>query len=264
MDVRKLIELGRDVQPLVEGVPPWRVDPAVNDLIERQEWEVLSVLMLSCAEATARQIIAKLLDLRVYEPLTVAACLRRHIRSQPVVVAGSRGQASARIFRDIDAESEGKASVPDFIREDIEDMAESAARTRDAQMVRGDSMDRSPVREFIINRLGEKAAVEVAAMDAVIIVALAAGWEETRRLAAMKIGNSPQSIKRLVTAGRTEDLIKVAQETQLAAIMARVAAALAEDMEGLRGRGDQAALDFIAGNHPDEQVKAAAKGSTEG
>ncbi len=264
MDVRKLIELGRDVQPLVEGVPPWRVDPAVNDLIERQEWEVLSVLMLSCAEATARQIIARLLDLRVYEPLTVVACLRRHIRSQPVVVAGSRGQASARIFRDIDAESEGKASVPDFIREEIVDMAESAARTRDAQMMRGDSLDRSPVREFIINRLGERASVEVAAMDALVIVALAAGWEETRRLAAMKIGNSPQSVKRLVTSGRTDELMKVARETQLAAIMGKMAEALAEDIDGLRQRGDEAALAFIGENHPDEAVKAAAKGLTEG
>jgi hypothetical protein len=260
MDVRHLVELGRDVQPLVEGVPPWRVDPAIHDLFERQEWEVISVLMLSCAEATARIIIARLLELRVYDPLTVAACLRRHIRTQPVVVAGTRGQAAARVFRDIDAESEGKASVPDFIREDIEDMAESAARTRDAQMARGDSMDRSPVREFIINRLGERASVEAAAMDALVTVTLAAGWEETRRLAAMKIGNSPQSLARLVAAGRTEELIKVATETQLTAVMNRVAEAMAADMDGLRQRGDEAALAFIAENHPDEGVKASARG----
>lgn len=260
MELRHLVELGRDVQPLVEGVPPWRVDPAIHDLFEREEWEVLSVLMLSCAEATARTIIGKLLELRVYDPLTVAACLRRHIRTQPVVVAGSRGQAAARIFRDIDAESEGKASVPDFIREDIQEMAESAARTRDAQMVRGDSIDRSPIRQFIINRLGDRASVETAAMDALIIITQAAGWEETRRLAAMKIGNNPQSLKRLVAAGRTEDLIKVATEAQLSSVMARAADAMAQDMDGLRERGDQAALEYIAEHHLDEGVKAAARG----
>ena len=80
----------------------------------------------------------------------------------------------------------------------------------------------------------------------------------------MKIGNSPQSVKRLVTSGRTDELMKVARETQLAAIMGKMAEALAEDIDGLRQRGDEAALAFIGENHPDEAVKAAAKGLTEG
>jgi hypothetical protein len=261
MDVHKLVELGRDIQPLVEGVPPWRVDPAIKDLFDRQEWEVVSILLLSCAEPTARQMISRLLSLRVYEPLAVAACLRRHIRTQPVIVAGNRGDAAARVFRDIDAESAGQASVPDFIREEIVDMAESAARTRDAQMMRGDSLDRSPVREFIVNRLGERANVEVAAMDALVVVALAAGYEETRRLAAMKIGNSPASVRRLLQAGRTDEMMKVARETQLSAVMASVAKAMAEDLDGLRQRGDQAALGFVGEYHPDAQVRAAAGAS---
>jgi len=258
VDIKKLLTYGRDIQPLVEGVPPWRVDPAVDDLFAKQEWELLSCLLLSVAPTTARKIVTRLLDIGVYDPLVFAACLRRHIRTQPQIVGGGSGIAS-RVFRDIEAEGEGTAGVPPQIMEDLREMAESAERTREAQMLRGESMDRGPMREFIINRLADRIITDPAAMEALLVIAQAAGWEETRRIAAMKIANNSTALRRMAEAGRTAELIKVAETTRLGAVAATIASLLAERLDDLRTRGDTEALAFIAKNHPDAEVRSRAE-----
>ncbi len=258
MDTIELLKAyAQEIGPLVEGNPPWRVQPALHRLFEEEQWELMSLLLLSVAEVTAREIILKLLELRKYEPLVVAACLRRHIRTQPFVFRSGQG-AARRVFRDIDAEGVDTAGIPEHILEEMREMAELAERTREAQLLRSEAMDRGPMREFIINRLAERLATDTEAMEALLVVARAAAWEETRRAAAMKIANSPQSVKRLVDALRTEDLLTVARASQLEAVARKFAAALAEHMDALRERGDTEALEFIARHHEDENVRRAA------
>jgi hypothetical protein len=259
VDLQKLLEYANDIPPLVEGIPPWRIEPAVEHLFEAEEWELISLLLLAVAEPTARQMIDRLLTLRKYEPLVVAACLRRHIRAQPYVMKSGSGIAS-RVFRDIDAVSEEDVrGVPEHIMEEIRDMAETSERTRQAQMLRSESMDRGPMREFIINRLAERLMAETAALDALVVIARAAAWEETRRIAAMKIANHAPSVRKLASAGRTKDLIRIAKSSQLSAVERNMAAAMAEHLDELAARGDTEALEFIAQNHEDEAVKRTAR-----
>ncbi|MCX7599673.1 MAG: hypothetical protein N2512_12525 [Armatimonadetes bacterium] len=257
MDIKKLVAYGRDIPPLVEGLPPWRLDPAIEDLFKNEEWDLLSHLLLVAAGATARKVIMRLLELRVYDPLVVAACLRRTIRTQPQVISG--GGAAARVFRDIDAEGQGTAGIPQEILEDMREMAEAAARAREAQMLRGESLDRGPMREFIINRLAERLPADTAAAEALLVIAQAAGWEETRRIAAMKIANSQPTLNRLAGELRTAELVRIAEAARLSATSAKIAALLAERLDELRNRGDTEALAFIAANHPDAEVRKRAE-----
>jgi len=258
VNLQKILQYARDIPPLVEGIPPWRVDPAIDDLFEHEEWELISVLLLTVADPTARQMVDRLLKIKVYDPLVLTACLRRHVRSQPYVVQTGRG-VSARIFRDIDAEEEDARGVPEHILEDIQDMAEASERTREAQILRSESLDRGPMREFIINRLAERLATEPPALEALLVVAKAAAWEETRRIAAMKIANHQLSVQRLAQAGRTADLIALAAASQLSAVANNFAAVLSENLDELKQRGDREALAFIAENHENQAVREAAR-----
>ncbi|MBC7287373.1 MAG: hypothetical protein H5T86_04865 [Armatimonadetes bacterium] len=256
MDIGKLKEYANDIRPLVEGNPPWRVDPAIHRLFERQEWELISVLLLSVAEATARQIIQRLLELRLYGPLVVAACLRRHIRTQPFVFRSGQG-AARRVFRDIDAEGVGTEGIPEHILEEMREMAELAERTREAQILRSEAMDRGPMREFIINRLAERIGTDNEALEALVVIARAAAWEETRRAAAMKIANHAPSVQKLAAALRTDDLIALANSSQLEAVARNMARVMAEHLDALREKNDTAALEFIARHHADDEVRRA-------
>jgi hypothetical protein len=260
MDLQKLVEYGRDFGPLVEGTPPWRVEPCLRELLQRQEWDLLSLLLLSVADPVANQIINALLELGVYEPLVVAACLRRHIRTQPYVLGSGRGVAD-RVFRDLEAEGANTAGVPDHILEDIREMAETSQRLREAQLLRGESMDRGPMREFIINRLAERLNTDPRARDALVVIARAAAWEETRRIAAIKVANHTPSIRKLAEAGRTADLLAIAQASRLEAVARNLAQVLAEHLQQLRSKGDSEALAFIAKHHPDAEVRQAAASS---
>lgn len=256
MDIKKLVTYGKDIPPLVEGMPPWRLGPAIDDLFKNQEWELLSYLLLVAGGATARTVVMRLLEVRVYEPLVIAACLRRTIRTQPQVISG--GGAAARVFRDIDAEGQGTAGIPAEILEEMREMAEAAARTREAQMLRGETLDRGPMREFIINRLAERLQTEPAAMEALLVIAQAAGWEETRRIAAMKIANSQPALNRLLAELRAAELLRVAEATRLGAVAAKIAALLAQRLDELKSRGDTEALAFIAAHHPDAEMRSRA------
>ncbi len=259
MDLKLLLAYRRDLQPLVEGTPPWRVEPALHELFEKKQWDLLSLLLLSVAEPTARQIINRLLEERVYEPLAVAACLRRHIRTQPFVYKTGGPSVAKRIFRDLEAPDEEEAAgVPDHIMEELKEMAELAERTREAQLMRSESMDRGPMREFIINRLAERLH-EQAALEAMMVIAQAAAFEETRRMAAMKVCNNQQAVRRLLEAGRTDELAIVAQETGLGSVAQRIAQMLGERLDELVQKGDREALQLVAEHHPDAGVKEKAR-----
>ncbi len=259
MDLHKLLEYASDIPPLVEGMPPWRVDPAIEHVFAAEEWELISVLLLSVAEPTARQMVDRLLTLKVYGPLVVAACLRRHIRTQPYVVQ-SGGGISSKVFRDLDAVGEEETrGVPEHIMEEIRDMAQTSERAREAQMLRSESIDRGPMREFIINRLADRLHTEAEALEALLVIVRVAAWEETRRTAAMKIANHARSVKALAAALRTADLLAVARSSELGAVAKNMAVAMAEHLDALRARGDARALAFIAENHGDEAVQQAAR-----
>lgn len=254
-----MLEYASDIPPLVEGMPPWRVDPALEHVFAAEEWELISMLLLSVAEPTARQMVDRLLALKVYEPLVVTACLRRHIRTQPYVVQTGRGVAS-KVFRDIDAVSEDETrGVPEHIMEEIRDMAQTSERAREAQMLRSESIDRGPMRDFIINRLADRLHTEAEALEALLVVARVAAWEETRRMAAMKIANHARSVNALADALRTADMMAVAKSSELSAVAKNMAAAMAEHLDALRARGDARALAFIAENHDDQAVQQAAR-----
>lgn len=263
MDANKLLQYSRDIPPLVEGIPPWRVEPALHHLFEAEEWELIGVLLLCVAEPTARQIVNRLLDVRQYGPLTIAACLRRHIRTQPYVLRSGQGIA-ARVFRDIDVDGEDSAGVPEHILEDIRDMAEAAQRTREAQLLRSEGMDRGPMRDFIINRLAERMVTDEEAVEALVVIARAAAWEETRRAAAMKVANHRPAVEKLARELRTEDLIEITRSSELEAVARNIASAMAKHLEKLKEAGDEAGLEFIAEHHPDEEVRSAARAGKSG
>ncbi|MCD6351271.1 MAG: hypothetical protein J7M26_04030, partial [Armatimonadetes bacterium] len=263
VEISKLLQYSKDIPPLVEGTPPWRVEPALDHLFAAEEWELLGVLLLTVAEGTAREIISRLLERRIYEPLVVAACLRRHIRTQPYVLRSGGGIAS-RVFRDIDAAGEEDAkSIPPHIMEEIQDMAQTSERTREAQLLRSESIDRGPMREFIVNRLAERLNMEDEAVEALVTIARAAAWEETRRIAAMKVANNDRAMRILAQALSTQDLIAVAEASELGAIASKVAGILGEHLEELQQRGDVEALNFVAEHHEDSSVKEAARQAAE-
>ncbi len=255
MDVQELARYGRHLEHLIEGTVTWELDRAVDRVVEQQDWELLGHVLLTAAEVSAQRIIAKLLELEVYEPLVWAACLRRQVR-RPQGVAGATG-VSRRVFRDWDAE-ENAQGVPEHIRADAEELSKQAEQTRAAMLQRAAEVDRDPIRDHIIARLADRLATSPAALDALLVITKASAWEETRRGAALKIAAHPMSVSRLARELRSADLIAVADASGLSAVAANIAKVMGSYLDQFKAAGDDRALAFLAEHHPEDATKAAA------
>ena len=163
-----------------------------------------------------------------------------------------------RIFRDIDAEDDGKG-VPEHIRADIEELSSTAEATRASALSREAAMDRDPIRQYIVDNLAARLPFSEAAMEALVAIARASAWEETRRSAALKLANEPITVNRLASALRTEDIVDIARTALLGKVSETFAREMGKYFQGFADKKDVAALEFIAENHPDERFKTAAR-----
>jgi len=256
MDMQDLVGHGRTIETVVEGAG-WQLDETIDAVVASGDWDFAGRLLVSAAEISARQLAKKLLEQEAYEPLAIAACFRRQPRRPGEGSAGGGG-VSKRIFRDIDAEDDAKG-VPDYIRADIEELAKGADQSRMGAMTREAMMDRDPIRQYIIDQIGPKMPTSEAAMDALVAVARASAWEETRRTAALKVANDPISVARLARALRTDDILEVARMALLAAVAETFAREMGKHFKAFAEKRDGAALRFIAEHHPDAAYKDSAR-----
>ncbi|MDI9583539.1 MAG: hypothetical protein QM473_04910 [Acidobacteriota bacterium] len=257
MDLQKLVAQAATIETIVEK-PGWRLDETIDELVESGDWDLAGRLLVSASEIPARQLAKKLVDKRAFEPLVVAACLRRQPRRPGEGASGGGGAVASRVFRDIDADNDA-AGIPDYIRTDIEEMAKSAAATRATAMSKDAAVDRDPIRQYIIEQLAPLMATTEEAMNAVVVIARASAWEETRRTAALKVANDELCVTRLCRALRTDDILDIARMALLEAVSVTFAKEMGKFFKGFSDNRDVKALEFIAKHHPAEQYRDTAK-----
>jgi len=262
MRLQDLIKHAGTIQVIVEGTS-WTLDECIDELVTSEDWDLAGRLLVSAAEISARQLAQKLLEKEAYEALAIAACLRRQPRrpGEGAVAAGGGGIAG-RVFRDVDAEEGGKG-VPDYIRADMEEMAKTASETRAGAMARDAQMDRDPVRQYIVEQIASQMSTSPTALDAMVAIARSSAWEETRRLAALKIANAPIAVARMATDLRTEDIEEVCEVALLGAVAETFAREMGKRFQAFADAKDAKALRFVAQHHPDAQYKESATGWAE-
>lgn len=255
MDLADLRKHGRTIETIVEGTS-WQLEDAIDRLVDSGDEDLAGRLLVSAAEISARQLAQKLLAREAYGPLAVAACLRRQPR-RPGEGASGGGGVARRIFRDIDSEDDAKG-VPDYIRSDIEEMASSAASARSSAMARDALMDRDPIRQYIVDSIAPKMPHSEAAMDAMVAVARASAWEETRRTAALKLANDPISVGRLARSLRTDDITDICRTALLTQVAETFSREMGKHFQAYADARDAEALEFIATHHPDQRFRDSA------
>lgn len=257
MDLQKIVEQGPKIEAIVEGTG-WRMEEFIEELLNSGDWDLAGRYLICAAEIPARKIAEGLIEKQAYLPLAIAGCLRRQVRRGPEGGGGGGGKVASRIFRDIDADSDGPG-VPDHIREDMEEMAKSAASTRATAAMRDASIDRDPIRHYIVERLAGNISKSEEAMDALVAIARASAWEETRRTAALKVANDPISVSRLARSMRTEDILDIARAALLEAVKVTFAKEMGRNFKAYSDARDAKALRLIAEHHPDDQYKDSAR-----
>ena len=158
----------------------------------------------------------------------------------------------------IDSEEDAKG-MPDYIRTDMEEMARTADQTRSSAMGREAAMDRDPVRQYIIDNLAPRMARSEEAMNALVAIARASAWEETRRTAALKIANDQIALSRLCRSLRTDDILEVCRMALLSQVAEAFAKEMGKSFQAYADAKDVAALEFIAKRHPDERFRQTAQ-----
>ena len=74
----------------------------------------------------------------------------------------------------------------------------------------------------------------------------------------MKLANHKQWIQQLARAKRTSDMIAISNAARLQAVAQNIARAMSQHLAQLRQDSDEAAIGFIAENHPDHEMRQAA------
>lgn len=257
MDLTALVECGRRVERLIHGTAlTGELDKAVDDLVAKQQWRLLGEILLTASEISGYRILDRLIEHEQYEVVALAACLRRQLARRGVAAGRRRGLAK-RLFRDFD-ETDEDAHIPSEIMAEAEQIAEAADRSRNAAERREASLDRDPMRQRMVNRIAEKLVTSDRALEALLVIVHASAFDDTRRGAALKIGNHTPSLRKLARAGRTADLIAIAEASGLQALAENAARAMTEEGSEIP-RDDTAALEFLAKYHPDESVREQAK-----
>jgi hypothetical protein len=260
MDIAGLTEYGLQIEDVMEGSVPSRTEAAVRRMVEEQRWDLFAALLISASEIPARRMVDIAMEREKYEPLVVAACLRRQI--QRGIPGGAGGRAARRVFRDMDEEAPTQG-VPEHIQLEAQEIRDMADRAREAAIRRDQLSDRDPVREAIVNGLAQRLQSD-AALDALIAIAKASAWEATRRRAAMKIANHPGAVNRLAMGRRLADISAVVRASGLKSVAAKLGEALAGAAQAAGGRADRETLEFIAAHHPNPAARDAAAKALEG
>lgn len=255
MNLQELVEKSGMIGTIIEG-SSWKLDEAIDAVIASEDWDLAARLVVSGAEISARQMAKKLLERDAYEPLAVAACFRRQPR-RPGEGASRGGGIGRKVFRDLDAEDDAKG-VPDYIRDDIEEMAKSAQHARAGAMTRDAMMDRDPIRQYIVDKIAARTPTSEGAMNALVAIARASAWEETRRTAALKLANDPISVGRICRQLRIDDVVAVVDAALIGAVGESFAKELGKQFQDLVDRKDERALRFLAEHHPDEKFRESA------
>lgn len=257
MDTKLFVRWAPQIRALMEGNIERQIHDAIEELLADERYDLLSHLMLTASEVSVRRMIDKLIKAEVFEPLVAGACLRREVKR--MVQTGGATLGAGRIFRDFEAPDEGEAAIPEHILEEAEAISESAAQTRRIAAQREARLDRDPVRQYIVDKLGELLNTSEAAMEAMLAIARASVWEETARAAAMKLGNNKIVMGRISRAGRVEDMIAVGDASGSEAVRQIIARNLAEAMPAPTDPSYRAALRYVAEHHPSESHRRAAE-----
>ena len=255
MEIASYKKYAPDLAILTDGLTHRQVDPVLARLCADGQWELMGVALITAQEVPARAIIDCLLENKQFGELVPCACFRRQLRQATLVGKGTLGAGT---FRDFDAD-EGGPGVPDHIMAEAEDIAVAAAARRATASVQSANVDRDSLRTFIVNRLTERMLTDRPAVEALITIAQASAFEDTRREAAMKVANAKRLVAALVKAARVADLVGVAQSTALTSAKQNIAKALAVEFDRWRTENNRLALEFIAENHAEEGMRAAAK-----
>jgi hypothetical protein len=248
-----------DIAILVEGITPRQIEPVVERLCAAQEWDLMATCVVTAAEIPARIMINCLLDNGQYRALALPACLRRQQRRTDMSRGGGVGAQS---FRDWDAETDSEG-IPDYIQTEMDDLTASATARRRTASFQAAEVDRDPLRDYIVTHLAERMNREAEALRALIIVARASAWEETRRTAAMKIANNKRMVERMISSGWIRPLIEVAASTNLQSARRNIAGQMASKLADFSTEGDRIALEFLAENLEDPLDKARAQAAVE-
>ncbi len=255
MDMNLLVQHSQQVEALMTAATSRQVEQALAKLTEAEQWELLGALLPTAAEIAARRIVSSLLEQGQYLPLAGAACLRRQLRRPGLAAAGARRPART-VFRDIDAE-EDSAGIPEHIMADAEELADAATERRAISERHASEVDRDPVRDLIVDQLTARLP-EAGAGEALLIIARACPFDQTRRQAATKLANHKRWVSQLAAENRAADLIAISESAKLEAVAENMARLLGEQIAQLRQAGDQAALSFIAQHHPNDDMRQAA------
>ncbi len=257
MELQTFVKCAPEIAILMEGNVERDILQALDDLIAAGEVEMLSHLMLIGTEISARRMTDALIQREVFEPLVAGACLRREIkRTAPIGVSALGGRA---IFRDFEAPEEGEAAIPEHIIEEAEAISHAADQSRRIADRHKAGLDRDPVRQHIVERLGELLNTSEPAMEAMITIARASVWEETARAAAMKLGSNSIVVGRVSRAGRVDDMIAVGDASASEAVRRMIARTLAESMPAASDPSYRVALEYVSEHHPSESHRRAAQ-----
>ncbi|MGI5818795.1 MAG: hypothetical protein ACOX9R_11930 [Armatimonadota bacterium] len=257
MDPQTFVDWSTQIKTLMEGNLEKHVQDALKELIEAEQWELLSHLALTASEFSVRRMVNVLIDREVFAPLIAGACLRRQMRRSGSSPVGSLG--SKRIFRDFEQPDEGEAGVPEHIMEEAEAISRAADQSRRIAAQKEAELDRDAVRHHIVDRLSDLLNTNEQAMEAMIAIARCSCFEETARSAAMKLGNSKIVMGRISRAGRIMDMIAVGNASASQAVHTIIARTLAEAMPDSSHPSYRAALEHVAEHHPEEATQRAAR-----
>ena len=257
METPAFTRWAKEIEILMAGNLERQVREAIDNLLDEEQYELASYLMIAAPEISARRLIGALLEKEVFAPLVAGATLRREVqRSAPSAVSSLGSQ---RIFRDFEKPDEGEAGVPDHIMEEAEAISRSADQSRRIAARKEAELDRDPVRHHIINCLADLLNTTESAMEAMIAIARSSVYEETARSAAMKLGNNKIVMGRISRAGRVQDMIAVGEAAGSQAVRTIIARSLAESMPDSSHESYRAALEYVAEHHPQEKTQRAAR-----
>jgi len=249
-----LSQYSQQVKAMMEATTSSDVQEALDRLVEDEQWDLLSHLLPTATELAARRTVDQLLKHNQYGPLAWAACLRRQPRRPGLEAATT--VPSRPILRDFEAE-EDTEGVPEHIMAEAQEMSDTAAQRREVSRRKAAQVDHDPIRDLIIRQLADRLPQSDAG-QALLTIAKACPFAHTQREAAMKLANHKQWMQQLARARRTSDMIAISNAARLQAVAQNIAQAMSQDMAQLQQDSDEAAIGFIAENHPDREMRQAA------
>lgn len=256
MDLRKLARYSRRMEHVMDGTLQWEMEQGIDQLVENDDWDIVSVLTITAREIPARRMVDQLLDHEQYLRCVLPACFRRQIRESQLIDSGS---LRSRVFRDIDAvDMDEEGGIPDHIRRMAEDISDSAEQTRRSALQRELKEDNDAIRQHIVNTLGEAMDSSAQAVNALILIGVCSIFEDTRRSAALKIANREKTVKRMADAGRANELVQISNASGMESVARNIATAMTDIVEDLKAEENTRILMFIAENHPEAEVRNSA------